>query len=80
MVKDKIKALLAIQNISQTELAKKRGISLQQFNLKISRNAFKPKELIQLAIDTNTQLAFIDKNGKPLIIFDETDLEQKKEK
>lgn len=77
MITDKLKALITLRHTTQAELAEKRNISRQQFNLKITRNAFKPKELIELAIDTNTKLAFIDENNQPVIIFDENDIIQK---
>lgn len=74
MITNKLKALLATQGVTQADLADKRGISRQQFNLKLTRNAFKPNELIELARDTNTRLAFIDDNDKPVIVFDSNDI------
>jgi transcriptional regulator with XRE-family HTH domain len=77
MIKDKIKALITITGHSQAELADKKKVSRQQFNLKITRNAFRINDLIELAELTNTTLAFNDKEtGKALIEFDKNDIKQ----
>ena len=74
MIKDKIKALITITGHTQAEIADKKGVSRQQFNLKITRNAFRIDDLIELAELTGTTLAFNDKEtGKALIEFDKED-------
>lgn len=80
MIKDKIKGLITITGHSQAEIADKKGVSRQQFNLKITRNAFRINDLIELADLTNTTLAFNDnETGKPLIEFDKSDLKESKD-
>ncbi|EHQ48136.1 helix-turn-helix domain containing protein [Thomasclavelia ramosa] len=75
MIKDKIKALITITGHTQAEIADKKGVSRQQFNLKITRNAFRIDDLIELAELTGTTLAFNDKEtGKALIEFDKEDI------
>ena len=75
MIKDKIKALITITGHTQAEIADKKGVSRQQFNLKITRNAFRIDDLIELAELTGTTLAFNDKEtGKVLIEFDKEDI------
>ncbi len=75
MIKDKIKGLITITGHNQIEIAEKKGISRQQLNNKISKNAFRINDLIELAEMTGTILAFNDKTtGKPLIEFDISDL------
>lgn len=75
MIKDKIKALITITGHTQAEIADKKGVSKQQFNLKITRNAFRIDDLIELAELTGTTLAFNDKEtGKALIEFDKEDI------
>ena len=75
MIKDKIKALITITGHTQAEIADKKGVSRQQFNLKITRNAFRTDDLIELAELTGTTLAFNDKEtGKALIEFDKEDI------
>ena len=75
MIKDKIKALITITGHTQVEIADKKGVSRQQFNLKITRNAFRIDDLIELAELTGTTLAFNDKEtGKVLIEFDKEDI------
>lgn len=75
MLKDKLKALLVLKNISQVELAKHNGISKQQQSNKINNCSYKLSELVELADFTDTRLAFIDKDNKPLVVFDKEDLE-----
>lgn len=75
MIKDKIKAIITITGHTQAEIADKKGVSRQQFNLKITRNAFRIDDLIELAELTGTTLAFNDKEtGKVLIEFDKEDI------
>ncbi|WP_279001256.1 hypothetical protein [Thomasclavelia cocleata] len=75
MIKDKIKALITITGHTQAEIADKKDVSRQQFNLKITRNAFRIDDLIELAELTGTTLAFNDKEtGKALIEFDKNDI------
>lgn len=76
MIKDKIKGLITITGHTQSEIADKKGVSRQQYNLKITRNAFRVNDLIELAELTDTQLAFIDKDGKALITFDKEDIKK----
>lgn len=76
MITDKIKGLIVTTGHSQAEIADKKGISRQQYNLKITRNAFRINDLIELATLTDTKLAFIDKNNNPVIIFEENDIKK----
>ena len=75
MIKDKVKALLAIRNVSQTELAQKKGMSIQHINKIINRQNLRAKDLIEYAEFTGTKLAFLDENDKPIIIFDTSDID-----
>lgn len=80
MIKDKLKALITLTGNSQAQIADKHQISRQQFNLKITREAFRINDLIELANDTNTTLTFIDnETGKPVISFDTSDIKDNKE-
>lgn len=74
MIKDKLKGLIKLTGKNQTELAKKRGVSPAQFNLKITRGAFRIDDLIELANDTNTTLVFLNKKGNPVVQFDMDDI------
>lgn len=77
MITDKIKGLIIMTGHTQAEIADKKGVSRQQFNLKITRNAFRINDLIELAELTNTRLAFIDnETNKELISFDENDIKK----
>lgn len=74
MIQDKIKALITLSGKNQIDIANKWNISRQQLNNKIRLNAWKINDLIELAEQTSTQLAFIDKTGKPVITFESSDL------
>lgn len=77
MIKDKIKGLITLTGHTQAEIADKKGVSRQQYNLKITRNAFRVNDLIELAELTNTQLSFTDKEtGKILVSFDIEDIKK----
>lgn len=73
-VTNKIKGLLAINGFNFADYARKLNILPQTLNNKAKQEAYKVKDLIALAELTNTQLAFIDNKGKPVITFDSNDL------
>lgn len=74
MVTNKIKSLLSLRGLVFADFARKLGIKNQSLHTKATTNAYKIKDLIALAELTDTQLAFIDKNGKPIIEFNIDDL------
>lgn len=76
MITEKIKGLITLTGHTQSEIADKKGISRQQFNLKISRNAFRINDLIELADLTNTTLCFVDDKGKTVVSFDKDDIKK----
>lgn len=80
IITNKIKSLLALKGLCFADYARGLKSLPQTLNNKAKSEAYKINDLIILGNLTNTKLAFIDESGKPLIIFDETDLEQKKEK
>ena len=75
MIKDKIKGLLALKGKTQIELSEKLNTnSRQAINRKVNDGAFSVIDLIKLGELTNTKLAFIDENNRPLIVFEKEDL------
>lgn len=70
----KAEALLAMKGKSLSEYAEYMGVSKQQISNKKKSDTFKVDDFIKLAELTDTQLAFIDKQGKPVITFDIYDL------
>lgn len=46
------------------------------FTNKLNQRGFKTEDLILIAKETNTRLAFIDENNNPIIIFDENDIKK----
>lgn len=76
MLKDKIKALLQLRGTSISKLAEHKNVSIQHQSNKIRNAAYKLSDLVELAEFTNTKLAFIDEDNKPVIIFDMNDLTQ----
>lgn len=79
MISDKLNLLCVSSGKKQRDIAGDFNIIPQQFNRKIKRSSFKVSELIQLAEFTGTQLAFLDKEGNPVVIFHTDDLPQEKQ-
>lgn len=77
MIGNKIKALLELTNKSTENICANLNIINTAYYRKLKKNTFKAEELIIIAKTTNTQLAFVDKEGKPIIIFDENDIIKK---
>lgn len=76
MIKNKIKQLLLATNKTQMDLSKEFGITKQTFGNKLSRETFKIQDLIKIAKATGTTLAFIDKDGIPVVRFDKEDIKK----
>lgn len=77
MITNKVKALLALRGTTLSNYANHLGIAKQSLNNKANRDAYKIKDLIELAELTGTTLAFNDKEtGKPLIEFDLSDIQK----
>lgn len=74
MIGNKIKGLINITNKNTSDICKALNIIDTAYYRKIKKNTFKTQELIKIAIATNTKLAFIDENNKPIVIFDESDI------
>lgn len=75
----KIKALLSIKDIKNSQYADILNLARQQaLTTKYARESFTSDDLIKLSLLTNTRLAFIDnETNKELISFDENDLKSK---
>ena len=76
MLGNKIKALLNLKNKSTNDLCEVLNIINVAFYRKVKNNTFKADELIKIADLTDTKLAFIDNDDKPIIIFDNKDLQK----
>lgn len=74
MIGNKIKGLLNITNKTTIELCEKLNILNVVYYRKIKNNTFKADELIKIADLTNTKLAFINNDGKPIVILDNDDI------
>lgn len=70
----KTEALLAMYGKTLSDYANYMNVSKQQISNKKKNDSFKVDDFIKLAELTNTQLAFINKNGVPIIKFDTDDL------
>lgn len=70
----KAEALLAMYGKTLSDYANHMNVSKQQISNKKKTDSFKADDFIKLAELTNTQLAFIDNKGKPVITFDSNDL------
>lgn len=74
MIDDKLKALLKLYQKSYDEAAEGLGINYQSFANKMHRKSFKADDLIKIANITGTRLAFIDQDGRPVIVLDKNDI------
>lgn len=79
MISDKIKILLLLKGKKQNELIDCwKANSAQAINNKLRRDSISASDLIRLADMTETQLAFIDQDEKPVIKFDKKDIDKEK--
>lgn len=76
-ITNKIKALLAMYGFNFADYARQLNTLPQTLNNKAKKDNYTINNLISLAQQTNTTLAFIDENGKPIITFDNNDIESK---
>lgn len=76
MKKHKIKALLSLKGLNNSDLAEFLGVSRQHVSNKNKSDVWNLDEAILIAKLTNTKLAFIDENNNPLIVFDENDIKK----
>lgn len=75
MIKNKIKSLLSLKGINQTELGNAFGVSKQSINRKITTGAFNISDLIKLGEITNTTVAIIDNETDRIVLeFDKKDI------
>jgi len=78
-ISNKIKGLLKIRGKKAVEYSNALElVSSSALNMKYVRESFKAQDLITLANLTDTRLAFIDENDKPIITFDMDDLSEDK--
>ena len=78
MIKNKIKGLLSLKGYTFADYSRKLNIAPQSLQTKAKKDAYKIRDLIELADLTNTTLSFIDnETGKTLIEFDPSDIEEK---
>lgn len=78
---NKIKAFLKLRGVKAKDYSIKLNLSSPSvLDNKYRRQSFTAQDLIKLADLTGTRLAFIDTNDKPVIVFDNEDLEDNKKK
>lgn len=76
MIKNKLKELLKLNGKTNKDGAQVLEMPYYSFTNKLNQRGFKTEDLIRLAELTDTRLAFIDNQDKPVIIFDIDDLEK----
>lgn len=74
---EKIKAFLMLNGKTLTAYAQFTNRSQPTISNKVKRCSWNINDFIKLAEFTDTKLAFIDKNDKPVMIFDINDIENK---
>lgn len=74
----KVEALLKLKGFNISDYARFINVSRQQISNKKKSDTFRADELIQLAELTNTELCFIDKDTREIMIaFNKSDLANK---
>ncbi|MDF9825200.1 DNA-binding Xre family transcriptional regulator [Breznakia sp. PF5-3] len=73
IITNQIKALLALQGKTYTDLAKFQSVTLQNVSNKARKNSWSKKDLFDIAKFTNTNLAYVDKDGKPIFVLEADD-------
>lgn len=76
-VSNKVKALLQLKDSGISKYAKATNQSQPNVSNKVIRNTWTVQDFLKIAKYTKTNLSFIDENGKPIITFDEADIEEK---
>lgn len=76
-VNNKVKALLALNNETIKSYAKFTNRTQANVSNKISRNSWNVQDFLKLAEFTNCNLAFLNKDGNPIIVFEDEDIEKK---
>ncbi len=71
-VSNKVKALLAMCNKRQIELAQIFSMSKQSMNNKFAKDSWSAKDLIKVAEFTGCKVAFVLPDGQQIIIENET--------
>lgn len=76
MNKNPLKQLMKTRHLKQREYARLVGLDETWVSIKLKKGTFNLTELIELAGFTDTQLAFVDKDSKEVVIaFDSSDEE-----
>lgn len=70
-VSNKIKAVLAICEKKQIELAEYFGMGKQSMNNKMNRDSWSAKDLIKIAEFTGCKVAFVFPNGQQIVLENE---------
>ncbi len=76
MITNKLKSILSLKGLAFADYARKLEITPQSLQTKAKKDAYKIKDLIAFAELTNTKLAFIGDDGKPIMIFDNEDIKK----
>ena len=68
----RIKGLLALKGKMHKELAEYLGMTPQSLQNKFNRGSFSADDLIQIAMFTGVELAYIEKGSGNIVQFDES--------
>lgn len=75
-MKNKIKGVLGLHGYSFADYARYLKITPQALQSKFNKETYRVKDFIALADMTDTKLALIDKDNKPVIIFSKDDINE----
>lgn len=77
-ISSKVKALLAINEKKQIDLAQHFGMTKQSMNNKMSRDSWSAEDLIQVAEFCGCQLAFVCPDGQHIYLSSNQEKRQQK--
>lgn len=76
MINNKIKSILSLFGNTMTNYAEYIGMSKASLSNKAARESWTAADLIQLAELSDCKLAIINKEGRPVMIFDQEDIKK----
>ena len=76
MINNKIKSVLSLFGNTMTKYAEYMGMSKASLSNKATRESWTAADLIQLAELSDCKLAIINKENRPIIIFDVEDIKK----
>lgn len=75
MLKNKIRSIFTLSGFKQIDYAKELGVSPMQLGNKIRNAAYSLTDIVKLADRVNAEVVIRSKDGKDIVVFDISDLD-----